>query len=249
MKNRSKRALVAALAALALISAGVMFLGQKASAAGEGKITGSVKFDGAPPHMKGIDMSKDPYCVKAHADNPAHLETVVVGQGGSLENVVLYISQGLPASAESEVSSTEPVFDQKNCVYTPHVLAMDVNQKFKVITSDQTTHNIHPLPNPLTGNIPWNQSQPPGAAPLEKSWKATEVIPVQCNIHPWMHGWFVVVKGPYATTDASGSYTINNVPPGSYTVTAWQEAFGTQTAKVTVAAGQSATADFTFKAK
>ena len=57
----------------------------------------------------------------------------------------------------------EPVFDQKNCMYTPHVLAMDVNQKFKVTTSDQTTHNIHPLPNPLAGNIPWNKSQPPGS--------------------------------------------------------------------------------------
>ena len=60
------------------------------------------------------------------------------------------------------------MFDQKGCMYTPHVLAMDVNQKFKVITSDQTTHNIHPNPNPMTGNIPWNQSQPPGAAPIVK---------------------------------------------------------------------------------
>ena len=99
---------------------------------------------------------------------------MVVGSGDGIENVVLYISEGLTAGALAEVPSSEPVFDQKNCMYTPHVLAMDVNQKFKVITSDQTTHNIHPLPNPMTGNIPWNQSQPPGAAPIEKSWKATE---------------------------------------------------------------------------
>jgi hypothetical protein len=64
-----------------------------------------------------------------------------------------------------------------------------------------------------------------------------------------MHGWFAVVKGPYATTDENGSYTIKNVPAGSYTVTAWQEEYGTQTAKVNVAAGQAAKADFTFKAK
>jgi hypothetical protein len=177
------------------------------------------------------------------------MENVVVGTGGGLENVVLYISEGLTGGALAEVATGTPVFDQKNCMYTPHVLAMDVNQKFKVITSDQTTHNIHPNPNPMTGNIPWNQSQPPGAAPIEKSWKATEMIPVQCNIHPWMHGYFSVVKGPYATTDASGAYTINNVPPGSYTVTAWQEELGTQTAKVTVAAGGTGSADFTFKGK
>jgi len=247
MENRFKFAYV--LSATALICGAALISGPNVKAAGEGKISGTVKLDGTAPHMKGIDMSKDPYCSKAHASDPAHLETVVAGANGGLENVVLYISDGLAGGALTEVPTTEPVFDQKNCMYTPHVLAMDVNQKFKVNTSDQTTHNIHPLPNPLTGNIPWNQSQPPGAQPIEKSWKSPEVIPVQCNIHPWMHGWFVVVKGPYATTDGNGAYTINNVPPGSYTVTAWQESYGTLTQKVTVAAGQSGKADFTFKAK
>jgi hypothetical protein len=242
--------LAAVLSAVVLICCGSLILGQRVNAAGEGKITGSVKLDGTAPHMRGIDMSKDPWCVKQHANSPAHLETVVVGEGNGLENVVLYLSQGLSGGAESQVPSSEPVFDQKNCMYVPHVLAMDTNQKFKVITSDQTTHNIHPLPNPMTGNIPWNESQPPGAAPIVKSWKAEEVpIPVQCNIHPWMHGWFVVVKGPYATTDDKGDYTIENVPPGSYTVTAWQETYGTQTQKATVSSGGAASANFTFKAK
>jgi hypothetical protein len=248
MKNMQKRFLALLLCTVVLIGCGVLLLSPKVNAAGEGKITGTVKLNGVAPHMKGIDMSKDPYCVKANP-TPAHLQTVEAGGNGGLENVVLYISDGLPAGALAEVPTTIPVFDQKNCMYTPHVLAMDVNQKFKVTSSDQTAHNIHPLPNPMTGNIPWNQSQPPGAPPIEKSWKAAEVIPVQCNIHPWMHGWFVVVKGPYATTDGNGSYTIDNVPPGSYTVTAWQEQLGTQTAKVTVAGGAAATADFTFKAK
>jgi plastocyanin len=222
-----------------------LILGQKVSAAGEGKITGTVKLDGPAPHMKGIDMSKDPYCVKAHATDPAHLETYVAGANGGLQNVVLYISDW---NGNALVSTAVPVFDQKNCVYSPHVLALDAGQTFKVTTSDQTAHNIHPLPNPMV-NVGWNQSQPPGAPAIEKSWKNPEMIPVQCNIHPWMHGWFIVVKGPYATTDSNGAYTIENVPPGSYTVTAWQEAAGTQTAKVTVAAGAAATADFTFKAK
>lgn len=247
MRNRYNFAAVLALAAL--VCCGALVLSQKVNAAGEGKITGTVKLDGTPPHMKGIDMSKDPYCSKFHANDPAHMETVVVGTGGGLENVVLYISEGLPASLQNQAPSEVPVFDQKGCMYTPHVLPLDVNQKFKVRTSDQTAHNIHPNPNPMTGNIPWNQSQPPGAPDVEKSWKAPEMIPVKCNIHPWMNGWHVVVKGPYAITDASGNFTINNVPAGSYTVTAWQETYNTQTQKVTVAAGQSAKADFTFKAK
>lgn len=215
----------------------------------EGEISGTVKLDGTPPHMRGIDMSKDPYCVQQHTNSPAHLENVVAGEGGGLENVVLYISEGLSAAAATPAKSPMPTFDQKGCMYTPHVLAMNVDQQFQVTTSDQTTHNIHPLPNPAAGNIPWNKSQPPGAPPIVSSWKAMEVaISVKCNIHPWMHGYFVVVKGPYAMTDSKGEYTIKGVPPGSYTVTAWQESYGTQTAKVTVSAGKPGTANFSFKA-
>ncbi len=248
MKSQYGRKLAAILPALVLVGAGAVLLSQKVSAAGGGSITGTVKLSGTAPHMKGIDMSKDPVCSKAHDSNPAKMENVLVGAGDGLENVVLYISQGL--TGNEAPSSQQPTFDQKGCMYTPHVLALDVDQKFKVVTGDQTTHNIHPLPSPTTGNIGWNKSQPPGAPPIETSWKNEEVaIPVKCNIHPWMHGWFVVVKGPYATTDDKGSYTIQNVPAGSYTVTAWQEDLGTQTAKVTVAAGSAAKADFTFKGK
>ncbi len=249
MKHQLNRWLTASLAILVLVGFGAFVVSQEANAAGDGKVAGTVKLDGAAPHMRGIDMSKDPFCDKAHAGNPAHSENVVVSNGGGLENVVLYISEGLSASELSAKPTQIPVFDQKNCMYTPHVLAMDVGQEFKVETSDATAHNIHPEPNPLTGNIPWNQSQPPGAQPVTKSWKAPEMIHVKCNIHPWMSGWFAVVKGPYATTDGNGNYTIQNVPPGSYTVTAWQETLGTQTQKVTVAAGAAAKADFTFKAK
>jgi hypothetical protein len=249
MKHSYGRGLATVLASLVLVGVGTFVIDQKASAAGEGKITGTVKFDGPAPHMRGIDMSKDPYCAKAHANDPAQMQTVVVGKSGGLENVVLYISEGLSGDAANVKSNAVPVFDQKNCLYTPHVLPMEVNEEFKVTTSDQTAHNIHPEPNPLTGNIPWNQSQPPGAPPVVKSWKTPEMIHVKCNIHPWMSGWFAVVKGPYAITDENGSYTIENLPPGNYTVTAWQESLPAQTQKVTVAAGKPGTADFTFKSK
>src|SRR6202034_744758 len=239
--------LVLVLSMLVVVGCGALFFGRRVSAAGDGKISGTVKLDGTAPHMKGIDMSKDPYCVKANSGSPAHLQVVEVGQNGGLENVVLYISEGWTGSAST--STEVPVFDQKNCMYSPHVLALDAGQTFKVTTSDQTTHNIHPLPNPMTGNIPWNKSQPPGAPPIINSWKATEMISVKCNIHPWMHGYFAVVKGPYATSDKNGAYTIHGVPAGSYTVTAWQEDLGTQTQKVTVAGSKPASAEFTFAAK
>ena len=250
MKIQYTHRFTAVFLILMLVCVGALILSQKVSAAGEGSITGSVKLTGTPPHMRGIDMSKDPYCVKQHENNPAKMENVVAGSSGGLQNVVLYISEGLTGNEASATSSEEPTFDQKGCMYVPHVIALNPGQKYKVITSDQTTHNIHPLPAPGGGNIGWNKSQPPGAPAIENSWKNPELaISVKCNIHPWMHGWHAVVKGPNAVSDESGTYTIKNVPAGSYTVTAWQEELGTQTAKVTVAAGQAAKADFTFKAK
>lgn len=249
MTNSRKTKFAAIFVAMMLCSASSLLLSRKVSAAGTGSVTGSVKLSGTAPHMKGIDMSKDPYCAAQHKNDTPKMENVMVSSDGGLENVVLYITEGLPAAEASAVPSEQPQFDQKGCMYVPHVLPVDASQKFAVVTSDQTTHNIHPLPAPGSGNIGWNKSQPPGAPPIISDWKAPEAIPVKCNIHPWMHGWHVVVKGPYAVTDASGNYTIKNLPPGSYTVTAWQEEYGTQTQKVTVAAGAPAKADFTFKAK
>ena len=248
MKIRYK--VTAVFSALVLLAAGALLLSQNVSAAGEGKISGTVKYSGTPPHERVIDMSKEPYCQKLHASNPVHTENVVVGPDGGLKWVVLYISEGLPGSAASQIPSEKPQYDQKGCQYIPHVLAVDAGQHFLVVNSDPTSHNIHPMPKPGSGNNQWNKSQPPGSPPIDTTWTAEEIaIPVKCNIHPWMHGYHAVVKGPYAVTDDKGNFTIENVPPGSYTVTAWQETLGTQTSKVTVAAGKPATADFTFKGK
>jgi hypothetical protein len=164
-----------------------------------------------------------------------------------LENVVLYISDW---SGTAQVTTAVPVFDQKNCMYTPHVLAMDTGETFKVQTSDQTAHNIHPNPNPMTGNIPWNQSQPPGAPPVEKSWKAPEFIEVKCNIHPWMHGTFAVLKNShYALSADDGGFKLPNLPPGKYTITAWHESYGDQSQDVAIAGSETKTVNFSFKAK
>jgi Carboxypeptidase regulatory-like domain len=220
------------------------------SAATAGTITGKIKLDGTPPHQKPIDMSKEPFCAKEHASNPVTTETVVAGPSGGLKWVVVYLSEGLEAGAASQVPPETPTWDQKGCQYIPHVIALDVNQHFKVSNSDPHSHNIHPLPAPNGANHEWNRSQPPGTPPFDQVWAAQEIaIPVKCNIHPWMHGYMAVVKGPTAVTDDNGNYTITNVPPGNYTVTAWQEVYGTQNQKVTVGAGKPTTADFTFKAK
>jgi len=242
MKARWK--IVVLTSALLALASGLLHTGSSVSAASAGQVTGTVKLDGTAPHQKGIDMSKDPSCAAAHKDKPITTESVVVGANGGLANVAVYVSQGLTGN---EAPSSQPVqIEQKGCQYIPHVVAVDVGQHMKVLNSDQALHNIHPQ---STKNTPWNKSQMPGGPPLDVTWANEEVpVPVKCNVHPWMQAYIVVVKGPYGVSDDSGSFKLD-VPPGTYTLTAWHETYGTQTQNVTVAAGKPAAVSFTFKAK
>ncbi len=206
-------------------------------------LKGSVKFEGTAPKPTHIDMSADPLCAKAHA-TPISTEDVVVGGGGALENVVVYVSDGL-TSHDFQPPQQAATLEQKGCQYQPHVLAIQANQKLNIVNSDETTHNIHPTPN---SNREFNMTQPHGM-PLDHTFAREEIaIPVKCNVHPWMKGYIAVFKHPYfAVTDKSGAFEIKDLPPGTYTITAWQEKLGTQTQKITVGGAETKPLEFTFK--
>lgn len=240
MKLKSALLVSSVLAALVVL---VLVLSGWAPADAPSSVKGVVKFEGTPPKPTRIDMSQDPFCAKAHP-TPATTEDIVVGADGDLENVVVYVSDGL-GSNTFQPPQQPAVLEQKGCEYRPHVLAMQANQKLNVVNADQTTHNIHPAPN---NNREWNMSQPPGM-PLEQTFTRMEVaIPVKCNIHPWMKGYIAVFKHPYfAVTDKNGSFDIKDLAPGTYTISAWQEKLGTQSQKITVGAGEAKTLDFSFK--
>lgn len=171
-------------------------------------------------------------------------ETVSAGPHNALEDVVVYISAGAPPES---APATVAILDQKGCRYAPHVLAFQVNQELKVTNSDQTSHNIHPL---AKTNREWNRSQLPGTPPIVEKYDKPEFISVKCNIHPWMHGYFAVLKtSHYAVSDGNGDFKLPNLPPGKYTLTAWHESYGSQTQEVTVAENETQTVNFVFIAK
>lgn len=233
--------------AVLVFAFGFLYSGRSVNASSVGQITGTVKLDGTAPHQKPIDMSKDPACADTRGGTTATTENVVVGANGGLANVVVYISQGLTGN---EAGTQPATIDQKGCQYVPHVVAVSAGQHLTVVNSDKTAHNIHPQPSPSGGNMQWNKSQTTGSAPMDVTWSNEEIaIPVKCNIHPWMRAYVAVVKGPFGVSNDTGSFKLDNVPPGAYTLTAWQETYGTQTQTVTVAAGKPATVAFTFKQK
>jgi hypothetical protein len=216
-----------------------------------GSIAGSIAFNGTPPAPKKIDTSADPVCGQR---NPNLSTEEAVVNNGKLANVFVYIKEGAATDGTKigDFTWTPPAtavtLDQNGCHYRPHVLGIMTNQKLSITNSDPTQHNIHPTPK---NNPEWNQTQPNGAPPIEKTFARSEVlIPVKCNQHPWMKAYIGVLKHPFFAVSAEdGSYTIKGVPPGTYTVVAWREGGATGTEKpmsVTVTANGTAKADFAF---
>jgi hypothetical protein len=208
-------------------------------------LTGKVSFSGAKPVEKTIDMSANPACSRAHAGAPQKSEEVVVNGNGTLKNVFVWVKAGLP-DKQWPVPPMPVELTQKGCMYGPHVIGVMANQDIKITNDDPTNHNIHPLPKI---NQEWNQSQPPKGDSLVKKFAREEVmIPVKCNVHPWMRSYIGVVNSPfYAVTGDDGSFTIKGLPPGKYTIEAWQEKYGPKDVDVTVGAKESKAVDFDFK--
>ena len=210
-----------------------------------GEVTGKVAFDGAKPKPHRIMMDQDPVCVQKHS-GPVFAEDDEVNSNGTLPDVFVYVKSG----AEKYVFAppADPVtLDQDGCMYKPHVLGVMVGQTLKIVSSDATTHNIHPMPQ---NNREWNMSQTPGAAPIEQKFMHPEImIPVKCNQHNWMRAWLGVTSNPFfAVTGSDGTFTLKGLPTGHYTIEAWTATFGTHEQKVTVGAKETKTVDFKFKA-
>ena len=225
--------------------------GAKTYSGDVGSVAGVVTFNGAVPAAKKIDTSADPVC--GQKDPNLSTEDTVV-KDGKLANAFVYIKDGAATDGTKigdyswSAPATAAQLDQNGCHYRPHVMGVMTNQKVSITNSDPTQHNVHPTPK---NNPEWNQTQPNGAPPIEKTFARSEVlIPVKCNQHPWMKAYIGVLKHPFfAVSGEDGSFTIKGVPPGTYTVAAWREGGATgseKTMQVTVAANGAAKADFAF---
>lgn len=209
----------------------------------EGTISGVIKFDGTPPDRKRIDMGADANCASAGGEK---LTEEVLVTDGKLANVFVYLTGGPVDQFSFQPPSDPVVLDQKGCRYDPHVLGVMIKQTLRILNSDQTAHNVHPTPK---NNPEWNESQPPGTAPKEKTFNRAEtLIPVKCNQHPWMKANVGVLAHPcFSVSAQDGTYTIKNVPPGNYTLVTWHETMGEQKTQITVGASEKKTQDFTYK--
>jgi plastocyanin len=211
-----------------------------------GDITGTISFKGTPPAEHEYAPIRDnPDCSAMYPGALPKTTFYVVSAGGGLADVVVSL-KGVP-SGSTGASAPPVVLNQKGCLYTPQIFAVQTGQKIIVKNSDPCVHNIHvkPAVNPES-----NQVQMPGGADLTYTFDKPEpFLKFQCDVHSWMFAWVSVFDHPYfAVSGADGKFTIKNVPPGKYTLEATHRKLGTQTADIEVKA-DGAAQDFTFEMK
>lgn len=233
------RILCAAALAATVAAAGPAAAYEAVAVTNGGTLAGTVKLEGPKPAPETFDVTKDTQVCGTSKTKP----DLVVADDGGIANVVIVVKAAKGKALE--VPATPVTFDQKGCEYHPHVLAFPAGSTIEVLNPDGVLHNVHAVGKT---NPEKNVAMPKFKKKIE--WKIDQPewpIAVKCDAHPWMHAYWISMEHPYyAVTDASGAFSIGDLPAGEYEVEVWHETLGKKTEKVTIPAGGTATVAWTF---
>jgi len=207
---------------------------------GSARISGVVRLSGAPPPPPRVTRGSTPECQKNA--QPPRESSVLTGPAGEIAEAFVWIREGLP-EGDYPVPAEPVVIDQRGCEYIPHVVGVRAGQPVAFRNDDDALHNVHALGR---GSNQFNFGMPLAGMETKRTFPLPQVmVAIGCDVHPWMRAYAGVVQHPFfAVTGPDGRYALQGLPAGSYTVEAWQEALPRTTVVVTVADGESKTADF-----
>lgn len=204
-----------------------------------GTISGRISFNGALPANPVLEVIRDTEICGTRIRADYYL-----GSGGGLQNVVVAI-ENIARGKEYEKRGAVSL-DNKNCMFSPHVTTAVKNQKLWVNNSDPVLHNTH-FYHGANMKTKYNIPMPLQNRIIKKPIRKAGIITAQCDAHDWMLGYVYVTSHPYATvTTPDGSFSLTDVPPGTYKVKIWHEKLGEVSQEVTVRAGATAMLNYSF---
>lgn len=204
-----------------------------------GTITGTVWYLDAPPKLVPVKVSKDQdYCGETLPN-----ETYLIAANGGLKNVVVFLE-----AAPAAIPDTQKLHTMENdgCRYAPRVMAMQKGERLRIINKDPKLHIPHSY---LKGKSVFMLSLPFKNTALEATRKIREagILKLVCDTHAWMLGYLHVFDHPYfSVSDESGRFTIRNVPPGTYLLSAWHEEAGLLRQEIVVPEHDDLSVAFTY---
>ncbi len=212
---------------------------------GAGSVAGKISFSGTAPAPENMTINKD--MEVCGGDHRLH-QTVKV-DGGGLGEVVVAL-KGVKQGKAWDANLGKPKLLQEKCAFVPYLQVMKKGAELEVKNGDSVSHNIHTYELIGKARVSQFNVQQPAGSTFSKAVKMRRgnVIRMECDQHDFMIGWAYVPDNPYyAVVAADGSFSIADIPAGTYKVEAWHPYLGIQKGSVTVEAGGKAAVNFEFK--
>jgi plastocyanin len=206
---------------------------QEIAVVGGGEISGTVRFTGPLPAPEEIVVPAEH---RRDCDTLRTNDALLIGRSRGVKNVVVTID-GI-SSGKAIALAAMPHLANVKCAFEPRVQTLPVGTKLEIRNDDATLHNVHAR---LAGKDLFNIALPMKGLKLRKALMEPGVVDVACDAgHTWMKAFIVVTDHPYsAVTDTAGVFSMTEIPPGTYNVTAWHETLGMKTQQVVVRAAAS----------
>ena len=217
-----------------------------------GSISGKVYLKGEVPAPRVFHLVLYPFeyfCKKVSDGNDNRLLSEFnVNSENALQDVVIAVQK---VKAGKVFPTPEGVIHATDCVFNPFVSVVKNHQTIKVVNDDPVVHNIQVYQSER-GKIIFNsplpiKSEESGKLNFEPNMHISQWI---CGMHEYMQNWAFVVENPYyAISKSDGSFQIDQIPPGSYTVTAWHAHMKIAEKKILIASGKDSPVNFEFKSE
>ncbi len=232
MKNAFRLPMTPTLCIALLLGAGAASAYEEVPVTNGGTITGTVKLKGKAAAAGPKKVSKD----EATCGHQVPDESLVL-KNDLIQNVVVSI-EGITSGKKVDKKTGSSLNNEK-CRFVPHVQTIQVGAQLVIENSDPILHNTHGTYE--SGRTAFNLALPREDLQIKKRIKKPGVITMKCDAgHTWMSAYVLAFEHPYhAVSGEDGSFSISDVPPGSYALSIWHEMLPAKTVEVTVEAGKT----------
>ena len=198
-------------------------------------LRGHVTFNGPMPRPEWLRVPRDSaFCGASILKEALHVDPQSHGVTDAIVSIE-GIEKGKPFPMEQGVK-----IENRRCRFVPRVQATTVGTAVVVTNEDPILHNTRLRKETAQGTTLLNVAMPKGVPPIHRTLNEPGLLLVLCAAHPFMRATIQVFEHPYfAVTDATGSFEITAIPPGTYVVRVWHETLGFSEHTLTVSGGEA----------